>query len=151
MPRCRCDTCPGPPPSWPRRSAIPAPRRPPGSIRTIWPRPASWPEPTGGSWWADGPRWPRTGRWWPTPSSSGPGPDTGGGRVRALVIRGADSLTDFPDGELARRGLAGADFVVSVASSPSPLCDLADVVLPAAEAHERPGTTTNIEGRISRL
>jgi anaerobic selenocysteine-containing dehydrogenase len=25
------------------------------------------------------------------------------------------------------------------------------VVLPAAEAHERPGTTTNIEGRISRL
>jgi predicted molibdopterin-dependent oxidoreductase YjgC len=25
------------------------------------------------------------------------------------------------------------------------------VVLPAAEAHERPGTTTNIEGRVSRL
>ena len=76
---------------------------------------------------------------------------TGGSRIRALVILGADPLTDFPDAELARRGLAGADFVVSVASSPGPICDLADVVLPAAEAHERPGTTTNIEGRISRL
>jgi len=72
-------------------------------------------------------------------------------RVRALVILGADPLTDFPDAGLARRGLAGADFVVSVATSPGPLCAHADVVLPAAEAHERPGTTTNIEGRISRL
>ena len=29
--------------------------------------------------------------------------------------------------------------------------DQADVVLPAAVEHERPGTTTNIEGRVSRL
>jgi anaerobic selenocysteine-containing dehydrogenase len=29
--------------------------------------------------------------------------------------------------------------------------DAADVVLPAAEAHERSGTTTNLEGRVSRL
>jgi predicted molibdopterin-dependent oxidoreductase YjgC len=83
--------------------------------------------------------------------NGGSGSDPGGSRVRALVILGADPLTDFPDADLARRGLAGADFVVAVASSPSPLNDLADVVLPAAEAHERPGTTTNIEGRISRL
>jgi NADH-quinone oxidoreductase subunit G len=79
------------------------------------------------------------------------GSNRGGSRVRALVILGADPLTDFPDAGLARRGLAGADFVVSVATSPGPLCAHADVVLPAAEAHERPGTTTNIEGRISRL
>jgi NADH-quinone oxidoreductase subunit G len=84
-------------------------------------------------------------------SDGGSSSGAGGSRVRALVILGADPLTDFPDADLARRGLAGADFVVSVASSPSPLCDHADVVLPAAEAHERPGTTTNIEGRISRL
>ena len=34
---------------------------------------------------------------------------------------------------------------------PAPVTERADVVLPAAEAHERPGTTTNIEGRVSRL
>jgi len=75
----------------------------------------------------------------------------GDGRIRALVVLGADPLADHPDADLARRGLNGAAFVVSVASSPGPLTDHADVVLPAAEAHERPGTTTNLEGRISRL
>ncbi len=84
-------------------------------------------------------------------SAAGDDSDPKGSRIRALVVIGADPLTDFPDAELARRALAGADFVVSVATSPSPLGDHADVVLPAAEAHERPGTCTNIEGRISRL
>jgi NADH-quinone oxidoreductase subunit G len=77
--------------------------------------------------------------------------DEAGARVRALVVLGAEPLVDFPDAELARRGLDGAEFVVSVASTPGPLTDRADVVLPAAESHERPGTTTNIEGRVSRL
>ncbi|MHB1710683.1 MAG: molybdopterin oxidoreductase family protein, partial [Acidimicrobiales bacterium] len=77
--------------------------------------------------------------------------EAGSTRIRALVILGADLLTDFPDAALAERGIAGCDFVVSVASSPGPMTERADVVLPAAEAHERPGTTTNVEGRISRL
>ena len=47
--------------------------------------------------------------------------------------------------------LDGADFVVAVATAPGAVLDHADVVLPAAEAHERPGTTTNLEGRIFRL
>ena len=64
---------------------------------------------------------------------------------------GADPLADFPDRRLAERALDGAEFVVAVASTPGPVTERADVVLPAAEAHERPGTTTNIEGRISRL
>jgi NADH-quinone oxidoreductase subunit G len=71
--------------------------------------------------------------------------------VAALVVLGAEPLVDHPDADLARRGLEGAGFVLAVASTPGPLTELADVVLPAAEAHERPGTTTNIEGRISRL
>ena len=58
---------------------------------------------------------------------------------------------DFPDAGLARRALDGAEFVVAVASAPGPVTERADVVLPAAEAHERPGTTTNIEGRVTRL
>jgi NADH-quinone oxidoreductase subunit G len=74
-----------------------------------------------------------------------------GARIRTLVVLGADPLTDFPDRRLAERALDGCEFVVAVASSPGPTTERADVVLPAAEAHERPGTTTNIEGRVSRL
>ncbi len=72
-------------------------------------------------------------------------------KVRALVLLGANPIIDLPDARLARRGIDGADFVVEVATSTAALCGRADVVLPAAEAHERPGTTTNIEGRITRL
>jgi NADH-quinone oxidoreductase subunit G len=74
-----------------------------------------------------------------------------GAPVTALVLLGADPLADFPDRRLALRALVGAEFVVAVATAPGEVLDHADVVLPAAEAHERPGTTTNIEGRISRL
>ncbi len=74
-----------------------------------------------------------------------------GARVRSLVLLGADPLGDFPDAGLARRALDGAEFVVAVASAPGPVTERADVVLPAAEAHERAGTTTNLEGRVSRL
>jgi NADH-quinone oxidoreductase subunit G len=71
--------------------------------------------------------------------------------IRALVLLGAEPLRDFPDHRLARRALDGAEFVVAVTSQPGGECDVADVILPAAEAHERRGTTTNIEGRVSRL
>ncbi len=73
------------------------------------------------------------------------------GRVRALVLLGADPLADFPDRGLAERAVDGAEFVVAIAGSPSEVTRRAHVVLPAAVAHEQPGTTTNIEGRISRL
>ena len=77
---------------------------------------------------------------------------TGAGvRVRTLVLLGADPLADFPDRRLAERALDGADVVVAVASAPGAVTERADVVLPAATAHERPGSTTNIEGRITRL
>ncbi len=81
-----------------------------------------------------------------TAAGEGPGAPLG-----ALVLLGAEPLTDFPDRRLARRALEQARFVVAVASQPSEECELADVVLPAAEVHERRGTTTNIEGRVSRL
>jgi NADH-quinone oxidoreductase subunit G len=72
-------------------------------------------------------------------------------RVRALVLLGADPLGDFPDRQLAERALGVADFVVAVAGHMTESVSRADVVLPSAVAHERPGTTTNIEGRVSRL
>jgi len=79
------------------------------------------------------------------------GDHAGGAPVTTLVLLGSDPLSDFPDRRLARRALEAADFVVAVATAPGDVLEYADVVLPAAEAHERPGTTTNIEGRISRV
>jgi NADH-quinone oxidoreductase subunit G len=75
-----------------------------------------------------------------------------GDRVRALVLLGSDPLSDFPDRSVAEKALAAGHFVVAVTGHPSESVDAhADVVLPCAVSHERPGTTTNIEGRVSRL
>ncbi len=84
----------------------------------------------------------------PAGAEGGGGPTT---RARALVALGADLLDDFPDQGLAARALAAADFVVAVTGHDSRTVARADVVLPAAVAHERSGTTTNVEGRITRL
>ena len=65
---------------------------------------------------------------------------------------GADPLGDFPDRRPGRaRPSTAADFVVAVDGFLSAVGGAADVVLPAAIAHERTGTTTNIEGRVTRL
>jgi NADH-quinone oxidoreductase subunit G len=73
------------------------------------------------------------------------------GRVQALILVGADPVSDFPDAELARRGVAGAGFVLAVDAHLTESSRQADVVLAAAGYAERPGTTTNLEGRITRL
>jgi NADH-quinone oxidoreductase subunit G len=73
------------------------------------------------------------------------------GTIHALVLLGADPLADFPDRDLARRGLEGAGFVMSVDCFATESVRQADVVLPAATFAERPGTTTNLEGRVTRL
>ena len=72
--------------------------------------------------------------------------------VTALVLLGSDPMSDFPDRAVAEAALSAGHFVVAVTGHPSESVDAyADVVLPCAVAHERPGTTTNIEGRVSRL
>jgi NADH-quinone oxidoreductase subunit G len=77
---------------------------------------------------------------------------TDGTQVRALVLLGSDPLSDFPDHTVAKAALSAGHFVIAVTGHPSQSVDAhADVVLPCAVAHERPGTTTNIEGRVSRL
>ena len=84
-----------------------------------------------------------------------PGPEAGatpGPAVGALVLLGADPLSDFPDHAVAKQALSAGHFVVAVTGHPSQSVDAhADVVLPCAVTHERPGTTTNLEGRVSRL
>ena len=72
--------------------------------------------------------------------------------MRALVLLGADPLSDFPDHAVAKAALSAGHFVVAVTGHPSQSVDAhADVVLPCAIQHERAGTTTNLEGRVSRL
>jgi NADH-quinone oxidoreductase subunit G len=108
----------------------------------------------------DGREW-FTGAWGSVPA--GTGRDTAGilasmasesavGEVTALIMLGADPLSDFPDRSVAKAALSAGHFIVAITGHPSESVDTyADVVLPCAVAHERPGTTTNIEGRVTRL
>ncbi len=73
------------------------------------------------------------------------------GRIGALVLVGADPVTDFPDADMAGRGVEGAGFVVAVDTFLTPSSRRAQVVLPAASYAERRGSFTNLEGRISSL
>jgi NADH-quinone oxidoreductase subunit G len=97
-----------------------------------------------------------TGAWGALPDSRGQ--ETAGmlaaaaeGRMGALVLLGSDPLADFPDRRLARRALDGVELVVAVDAFLNESSRRADVVLPAAMYAERAGTTTNLEGRITRL
>jgi NADH-quinone oxidoreductase subunit G len=101
----------------------------------------------------DGTDW--FGRFWSTvPTQTGL--DTAGilaaaadGKIDTLILLGADPLDDFPDRELAARGIAGARTVIAVDTLPNASVLAADIVLPAAGFTEVDGTTTNIEGRLS--
>ncbi|HEY5664552.1 MAG TPA: NADH-quinone oxidoreductase subunit NuoG [Ilumatobacter sp.] len=73
------------------------------------------------------------------------------GRVDVLVLLGSDPIADCPDADLARRALAGARRVISVDTFPSESAQQADLVLPAAAFGEQRGTTTNLEGRVTRV
>jgi NADH-quinone oxidoreductase subunit G len=73
------------------------------------------------------------------------------GELTALVLVGADPLADFPDRDLATRALEAIPFLVAVDIFGNASVQLADVVLPAAASVERGGSTTNIEGRVTRL
>ena len=95
---------------------------------------------------------------WSTELPAERGLDTAGilaaaahGRIGALVLLGADPVTDFPDTLGALKGVQGARFAVAVDTFLTDSSRHADVVLPAATYGERRGTFTNLEGRISHL
>jgi len=73
------------------------------------------------------------------------------GRLQALVLLGADPLSDFPDRDLARRALDAVPFIVAVDAFNTASTERAHVFLPAALAGEKRGSTTNMEGRLLRL
>lgn len=73
------------------------------------------------------------------------------GKIDTLVLVGADPLNDMPDRSLAERALAGARSVISVDLFHNDSNRNADVVLPVTAFGEFDGTTTNFEGRVTRL
>ncbi|MCU1492614.1 MAG: NADH-quinone oxidoreductase, chain, partial [Acidimicrobiaceae bacterium] len=73
------------------------------------------------------------------------------GELKMLVLLGADPLADFPDRQLAAAALETVPFLVSLGTHPDASSQIAHVVLPVAGDGERSGTTTNLEGRVSRL
>ncbi len=73
------------------------------------------------------------------------------GRIAVLILLGADPLADVPDRDLAERALAGAGTIVAVDTHLTSSARRAHMVLPATGPGEKAGTTTNLEGRISRL
>ncbi|HUR50166.1 MAG TPA: NADH-quinone oxidoreductase subunit NuoG [Acidimicrobiales bacterium] len=109
----------------------------------------------GGAALAEGREWYAEG-WGRVPSAKGRDctailRDAAEGRIHVLVLLGADPATDFPDRDLARRALGATPMIVSVATVTDSTTPSAHVVLPAAGWAERPGTTTNIEGRVTPL
>jgi NADH-quinone oxidoreductase subunit G len=73
------------------------------------------------------------------------------GLQRAVVLLGCDPIADAQDAELAASALAAANDVIVVGGHGGPVLEHATVVLPTSVAHEREGTTTNLEGRVTRL
>lgn len=73
--------------------------------------------------------------------------DLAEGRLKALVVVGADPTVHYPDGEFVREAIQAAEFIAVTESFMTETAELADVILPACAPVERDGTYTNNEGR----
>ena len=73
------------------------------------------------------------------------------GKIETLVLLGADPLCDFPDRNLAAEAIQKAKTVIAIDNFVTASVAQADIVLPATAYGEQGGTTTNIEGRVSRV
>jgi NADH-quinone oxidoreductase subunit G len=72
------------------------------------------------------------------------------GEQRAVLLLGGSLLGNVADDAGARKALENAD-VIAVSGHGGATLAYANVVLPAAVSHERSGTVTNIEGRVSAV
>jgi NADH-quinone oxidoreductase subunit G len=73
------------------------------------------------------------------------------GDQSVTVVLGADISHDVPDGALVERAMKANASLIAVTGNGSSVVAAAQVVLPTPISHERGGTTTNLEGRVSRL
>lgn len=71
--------------------------------------------------------------------------------IKAIILVGADPVSDCPDPDLAERALQQAEFVVAVDAFVTHSSQHADVLLPGAVWGEVDGTVTNLEGRVQRV
>jgi formate dehydrogenase alpha subunit len=70
------------------------------------------------------------------------------GRVKAVIIAGADPAFLYPDTGRVAKALASAEFVAVTSTFMTQTGRLANLVLPSATSAERDGTYTNNEGRV---
>ena len=73
------------------------------------------------------------------------------GRMKGLVVFGANPLMSYPDVDRVRKAYEAAEFVLSIDIFPTPSTDMSDVVLPGASFAETDGTFTSSERRVQRL
>ena len=73
------------------------------------------------------------------------------GQILGVLLVGADPVRDFPNGDLARKALENARFVVALDQFLTDSSRLADVVLPVEGFAEKEGTVTNVEGRVRKV
>ncbi|MBF0635021.1 MAG: molybdopterin-dependent oxidoreductase, partial [Nitrospinae bacterium] len=73
------------------------------------------------------------------------------GKVKAVVIAGADPASSNADTGRVAKALAAAQFVAVTTPFMTQTAKLANLVLPSATAVERDGTFTNNEGRVQLI
>jgi len=73
------------------------------------------------------------------------------GKIEVLVVFGSDAVADFPDAELAKRGIAGAKKLIAIGAFLTGSSGRAEVVLPCTLWGEKTGSVTNLEGRVQRV
>ena len=70
------------------------------------------------------------------------------GKLKALYIMGENPLRALPQSDRVRKALRNLDLLVVQDIINSETAEIADAVLPGAASSEKPGSATNLEGRI---
>ncbi len=73
------------------------------------------------------------------------------GKVKALVVFGANPVVSYPDANRVQQALEQAEFLLVLDIFPTSTTELAHVVLPAASFAETEGTFSNSERRVQRV
>jgi formate dehydrogenase major subunit len=75
----------------------------------------------------------------------------GAGKLKGLVVFGANPVMSYPDANRVQHCLEAAEFFLAMDIFPTPTTDLAHVVLPAASWAEAEGTFSSSERRVQRV
>ncbi len=73
------------------------------------------------------------------------------GKIKVLILLGADPVADFPDRRLVEAALASVPAIIALDAFPTASSRRAHVLLPVAAFGEREGTHVNVEGRATAV